>query len=101
MTDKEICSCHEKSTVRLEQERKKLIHRLNRIEGQIRGIKGMVETIDEVYLKRLEKEYKDINKSAEGISFHNLPATQQKRVRELRDKMEEEVERIKKLRYGF
>ena len=60
-----------------------------------------VETIDEVYLKRLEKEYKDINKSAEGISFHNLPATQQKRVRELRDKMEEEVERIKKLRYGF
>lgn len=60
-----------------------------------------VETIDEVYLKRLEKEYKDINKSAEGISFHDLPASQQKRVRELRDKMEEEVERIKKLRYGF
>ena len=60
-----------------------------------------VETIDEVYLKRLEKEYKDINKSAEGFSFHDLPATQQKRVRELRDKMEEEVERIKKLRYGF
>ena len=27
----------------MEQERKKLIHRLNRIEGQIRGIKGMVE----------------------------------------------------------
>ena len=60
-----------------------------------------VETIDEVYLKRLEKEYKDINKSAEGISFYDLPATQQKRVRELRDKMEEEVERIKKLRYKF
>ena len=60
-----------------------------------------VETIDEVYLKRLEKEYKEINKSAEGISFHNLPPTQQKRVRELRNKMEKEVERIKKLRYGF
>ena len=43
MTDKELCSCHEKSTVRLEQERKNLINRLNRIEGQIRGIKGMVE----------------------------------------------------------
>ena len=43
MTDKEICDCHEKSTVRLEQERESLIHRLNRIEGQIRGIKGMVE----------------------------------------------------------
>ena len=43
MTDKEMCSCHDKSTVRLEQERKKLIHLLNRIERQIRGIKGMVE----------------------------------------------------------
>lgn len=28
---------------RTEQEYKDLIHRLNRIEGQIRGIKGMVE----------------------------------------------------------
>lgn len=28
---------------RTEQEYKKLIHRLNRIEGQIRGIRGMVE----------------------------------------------------------
>lgn len=32
-----------KSTMRSPEERKKLIHRLNRIEGQIRGIKGMVE----------------------------------------------------------
>ena len=28
---------------RSDEERKKLIHRLNRIEGQIRGIRGMVE----------------------------------------------------------
>lgn len=35
-------SCHEKK-VRSEQEVKSLIHRLNRIEGQIRGIRGMVE----------------------------------------------------------
>ena len=40
---KEICGCCEKTTVRTEEERKKLIHRLNRIEGQIRGIRGMVE----------------------------------------------------------
>ena len=33
----------EKKTLRNEEERKKLINRLNRIEGQIRGIKGMVE----------------------------------------------------------
>ena len=43
MPDKEICGCYEKTTARSEEERKKLIHRLNRIEGQIRGIRGMVE----------------------------------------------------------
>ena len=43
MTDKEVCECCEKTTARPEEERKKLIHRLNRIEGQIRGIRGMVE----------------------------------------------------------
>ena len=32
-----------KMTMRSEDERKKLINRLNRIEGQIRGIKGMIE----------------------------------------------------------
>lgn len=39
--DKEFCA--EKSKHRSENEYKKLINRLNRIEGQIRGIKGMVE----------------------------------------------------------
>lgn len=43
MTDKEVCGCCEKTTDRSEEERKKLIHRLNRIEGQIRGIRRMVE----------------------------------------------------------
>lgn len=32
-----------KTTARSAEEYKKLIHRLNRIEGQIRGIRGMVE----------------------------------------------------------
>lgn len=34
--------CH-KTKIRQEKEYNDLIHRLNRIEGQIRGIKGMVE----------------------------------------------------------
>ena len=42
MTKKAACSC-DKKTARTAQERRKLINRLNRIEGQIRGIKGMVE----------------------------------------------------------
>ena len=33
----------EKKTLRTEDERKKLINRLKRIEGQIRGICGMIE----------------------------------------------------------
>ena len=35
------CACRKKE--RTPEEYKKLIHRLNRIEGQIRGIRGMVE----------------------------------------------------------
>ena len=36
------CCCH-KIKERSEEEYKSLIHRLNRIEGQIRGIRNMVE----------------------------------------------------------
>lgn len=39
----EECNCCHKTKVRKEDEYKSLINRLNRIEGQIRGIKGMVE----------------------------------------------------------
>lgn len=35
--------CLHEHKVRTEEEKKKLINRLSRIEGQIRGIKGMVE----------------------------------------------------------
>ena len=35
--------CSHKTKERSEEEYKKLIHRLNRIEGQIRGIRSMVE----------------------------------------------------------
>ena len=37
-----VC-CEEKKTMRSAEEQKKLINRLNRIEGQIRGIRNMVE----------------------------------------------------------
>ena len=42
MEAKKECPCH-KTKDRSEKEYKDLIHRLNRIEGQIRGIRGMVE----------------------------------------------------------
>ena len=37
------CCCGERRKLRSEKEYKDLINRLSRIEGQIRGIKGMVE----------------------------------------------------------
>lgn len=37
------CNCCKKTKQRSDEEYKSLIHRLNRIEGQIRGIRGMVE----------------------------------------------------------
>lgn len=45
MTDKKekACPCCGKHTDRSEEERRKLINRLKRIEGQIRGIIGMLE----------------------------------------------------------
>lgn len=36
------CHCHE-NKVRSEKEYKDLIHRLNRIAGQVQGVRGMVE----------------------------------------------------------
>ena len=43
MEQEKTCYACEKSTERTAEEQKKLINRLNRIEGQIRGIRGMIE----------------------------------------------------------
>ena len=42
--NKKCCCCEEKKTTqRQDDEKKKLINRLSRIEGQIRGIRKMIE----------------------------------------------------------
>lgn len=43
MEPKKCCCCSQRKRERTPEEYTKLIHRLNRIEGQIRGIRGMVE----------------------------------------------------------
>ena len=40
---KPCCRGGEKHTLRSDEERKRLLNRLSRIEGQIRGLKGMLE----------------------------------------------------------
>lgn len=42
MSDKNCCACVRKKE-RSDEEKKLLINRLNRIEGQIRGVRAMVE----------------------------------------------------------
>ena len=44
MENRSACPHCKKTTARSEDEKKKLINRLSRIEGQIRGIKSMVES---------------------------------------------------------
>ena len=41
--EQHCCQCAAKHTQRSEEQKKALIHRLNRIEGQIRGIRKMIE----------------------------------------------------------
>lgn len=43
MENNNVCPGCQKKTMRSEEERKKLINRLKRVEGQIRGIIGMLE----------------------------------------------------------
>ena len=46
MEEKKTCPCcEERHKERSDKEYKDLIHRLNRMEGQIRGIKGMTDDI--------------------------------------------------------
>ena len=57
-------SCKHKK--RSEKEYKDLIHRLNRIEGQIRGIKGMVE--EEVYCTDILVQVSAAKAALDGFS---------------------------------
>ena len=43
MEQHDCCHCSQRKKEHSPEEYKRLIHRLNRIEGQIRGIRGMVE----------------------------------------------------------
>ena len=42
-TENKNCCCGEKHTFRSEEDKKRLLNRLKRIEGQVRGIQAMIE----------------------------------------------------------
>ena len=63
-TEGASCCCRHKK--RSEEEYKSLIHRLNRIEGQIRGIRGMVEK--DVYCADILVQVAAVNSALNGFS---------------------------------
>ena len=93
------CCCNRKKE-RSPEETKRLIHRLNRIEGQIRGVKGMVE--EERYCVDILNQVSAIQSALNGfnkvlLSSHIHTCV----VKDIRDGKEEAVdelcETIKKL----
>jgi len=44
MAEMENCCCSDKKTLRTEEQKKKLLNRLSRIEGQVRGVRKMIES---------------------------------------------------------
>ena len=63
-TEGSSCCCRHKK--RSEEEYKSLIHRLNRIEGQIRGIRGMVEK--DIYCADILVQVAAVNSALNGFS---------------------------------
>lgn len=62
-----LCSCcSERKKMRDEKEYKDLIHRLNRIEGQVRGIKKMVE--EDSYCVDILMQVSAINAALNGFN---------------------------------
>ncbi|MGN0437315.1 MAG: metal-sensing transcriptional repressor [Lachnospiraceae bacterium] len=93
MNDKKINGCCGKITRRTEEERKKLINRLNRIEGQIRGIRSMVE--DDVYCNDILVQSAAVNAAVnsfnkELLSSHIRGCV----VRDIRDGKEEVIDEL-------
>lgn len=59
------CSCHKKRE-RSDEEYKKLINRLNRIEGQVRGLKGMLE--NDAYCNDILTQVSAVNAALNSFS---------------------------------
>lgn len=66
------CECNIKTTKRDEFEKKKLIIRLNRIEGQIRGISNMVS--EDRYCDDILIQLSAVNKSIKSLANLMLEA---------------------------
>ena len=88
-----VCSCCTKHTLRSEAERRKLINRLKRIEGQIRGIIGMLE--NDAYCNDILIQSSAVSAAMNGFNRELLAAhIHSCVVRDIRDGKDEVVDEL-------
>ncbi len=66
------CNCHEKKAHHSKELKTNLVHRLNRIEGQVRGIRKMVE--EDVYCDDILTQIAAIRSALNAVSQHLFEA---------------------------
>ena len=66
----EHCGCNERKKVRSEEEKKNLVNRINRIAGQMNGVKRMIET--DRYCDDVLTQLAAIEKSVRSLSTEIL-----------------------------
>ena len=72
MPEPKRCSCCEKHTLRAEEEKKKLLNRLRRIEGQVRGLQAMVES--NAYCNDILTQSAAVNAAVNAFNRNKFPA---------------------------
>ena len=70
MKEKQCKNCFGKKTVRTKEEKKIVTDRLNRIEGQIKGIKRMIE--EDRYCSDVLMQLSAVENSIKSLSNHVL-----------------------------
>lgn len=70
MKEETCCTQKKKKTYRADDEKKRICNRLNRIEGQVKGIKKMVE--EDRYCNDVLMQLSAIEKSIQSLSNHIL-----------------------------
>ena len=90
--EKETCCCH-KTKERSGQEYKSLINRLNRIEGQVRGVKSMVEK--DAYCTDILVQVAAVNAALNSFSKELLAShIRSCVVNDIRDNKEETIDEL-------
>ena len=88
MPEPKRCSCCEKHTLRAEEEKKKLLNRLRRIEGQVRGLQAMVES--NAYCNDILTQSAAVNAAVNAFNRELLA----ERLRDLKDGHDEIVDEL-------